>query len=122
MIMIGSAAEILASLEEDSRAKARKAIEAIEAIRAAHPVEITRRAAILGLTAAIAAPYVVRAAGILMPVRDRTFPTLAEVRGWREGIALMNAQGVIASYTVEGFNEIAQMMDAESHYERLGLL
>ena len=120
--MIRSAAELVASLEEDSRAKAQKAIEAIEAYRAAHPVEITRRAAFLGLTAAIAAPYVVRNSGILMPVRDRTFPTLAEVRGWREGIALMNAQGVIVSYTVEGFNEMAQMMDAERHYERLGLL
>ena len=96
--------------------------EAIEAIRAAHPAEITRRTALLGLTAAIAAPYVVRNSGILMPVRDRTFPTLAEVRGWREGIALMREQGAIVSYTVEGFNEIARMADAEKHYKRLGLL
>jgi hypothetical protein len=120
--MTMSSAEIVAALEEDSRAKSQKAIEAIEAYRAAHPVEITRRTALLGLTAAIAAPYFVRNSGLLMPVRNRTFPTLAEVRGWREGIALMNAQGVIASYTVEGFNEMAQMMDAERFYRVRGLL
>ncbi len=120
--MIKTAAEMLASMEEDSRVKSQRAIEAIEAIRATRPVEITRRTVLLGLTAMIAAPYVVRNAGILMPVRDRTFPTLAEVRGWREGIALMNAQGVIVSYTVEGFNEMAQMMDAEKFYRNRDLL
>jgi hypothetical protein len=120
--MITNAAEMLASLEEDSRAKSQKAIEAIEAIRAAHPVEITRRTAFLSLTAMIAAPYVVRNSGLLMKVRDRTFPTLAEVRAWREGIALMNAQGVIASYTVEGFVHMARMADAEKRYRALGLL
>ncbi|MFZ1108803.1 MAG: hypothetical protein WAN43_10730 [Rhodomicrobium sp.] len=120
--MIKSAAEIVASLQEDSRAKSQRAIEAIEAIRAAHPVEITRRAVLLGLTAMIAAPYVVRNSGILMPVRDRTFPTLAEVRGWREGIALLREQGAMVSYTAEGFAEIARMADAERRYRDRGLL
>jgi hypothetical protein len=120
--MTKSPAEILASLEESCRAKSQRAIEAIEAIRAAHPVEITRRTALLGLTAAIAAPYVVRNSGLLMPVRNRTFPTVAEVREWREGIALLNAQGAMVSYTAEGFAEMARMMDAEKFYRNRDLL
>ena len=37
---------------------------------------ISRRGALLGLSAAIAAPFVIRHAGVLMPVRNR--PPLSE--------------------------------------------
>jgi hypothetical protein len=95
---------------------------AIVAIRAADRVKITRRAALFGLTAAIAAPCVIRNSGILMPVRNRMFPTPAEVKAWRAGLNLLHEQGAIVSYTVEGFEELGRMADAEKFYRDRGLL
>jgi hypothetical protein len=40
---------------------------------------ITRRLILTGVFVSIAAPAVIRHAGVLMPVRDRTTPSLAEV-------------------------------------------
>jgi hypothetical protein len=95
---------------------------------------ISRREAFAGFFGTIAAPFVIRTPGLLMPIRDRTIPmwglrdyrryppTVEEVIDWRRGVNAMNARGMMVSWTGEGFNRIFAMSDAEKHYRAMGLI
>ncbi len=105
--------------------------------------KISRRAAFLGLSAMIAAPFVIRTPGLLMPVRDRTiisaselewqtilgtrdyqrYPlTVAEVKAWRENLTADLDRGIHYLWTGEGFMRIHRMAEAEKRYQAMGLL
>jgi hypothetical protein len=99
---------------------------------------ISRRDAFAGFFGTIAAPFVIRTPGLLMPIRDRTSqldemmwglrdyrrypPTVEEVIDWRRGVNAMNARSMMVSWTGEGFNRIFAMSDAEKHYRAMGLI
>ena len=99
--------------------------------------------ALAGLLVSMVAPYVVRNAGLLMPVRDRTlisaselewrtilgtrdyrkYPlTVAEVKAWRRGLNAMHNRGVMVSWTGEGWARIHRMSEAEKRYRAMGML
>ncbi|MGA7323980.1 MAG: hypothetical protein WBX25_05765 [Rhodomicrobium sp.] len=102
---------------------------------------ISRRQAFLGLTM-MAAPFVIRTPGILMPIRYRPPridekelewqtilgtrdwkaypPSVREVREWREG--LNGRRGIMVSFTGTGASRLFAMADAEKRYEAMGLL
>ena len=105
--------------------------------------DLTRRATLAGLLVSLAAPYVVRNSGLLMPVRDRTilsaselelqtflgtrdyqrYPlTVAEVKAWRRSTDERIKQGVMVNWTGEGFMRIHRMAEAEKRFEAMGLL
>jgi hypothetical protein len=108
------------------------------------PENISRRGALLGLSAAIAAPFVIRTPGLLMPVRNRIIrlpielgdgydslfrdwqkhpATLEEYRQYcREREEAANGPVIFYNYSVEGFNRIGAMIDAERRYRAMGLL
>jgi hypothetical protein len=107
------------------------------------PFDLTRRAALAGLLGSVAAPFVVRNSGLLMPVRDRTIPsanelewqtimgtrdcrrypvTVAEVKTWRRSTNDRLARGVMVSWTGEGWARIHRMAEAEKRYKAIGLL
>ncbi len=100
---------------------------------------ITRRGVLLGL---VAAPFVIRTQGLLMPVRDRTLlsarelelqtmyglrdykkypPTVAEVIAWRQDLTRLLSRCTV-SWTGEGWAHIHRMSEAEKNYEAMGLL
>jgi hypothetical protein len=101
------------------------------------PPSLSRRAALLGL-ATIAAPFVIRTPGLLMPVKNRIMPpfynewgdrnwkdypaTLDEYLAYeRSRIAMANSR-IMVSFSAEGANRIAAMIDARKRFEAMGLL
>ncbi len=102
---------------------------------------ISRRQAFLGLSM-IAAPFVIRTPGLLMPVKYRP-PRLDETssngkrssgpetgkltrqasqrsENEREGLNRMHDQGMFVSWSAEGMGEIIIMGDAEDRFKRWG--
>lgn len=102
------------------------------------PAQTNRRGFLISLTGFVAAPYVIRNAGSLMPVRDRTVkpmfdsygfrdyetypPTVAEVRDWRDGLEQMFDQGIIMNWSAQGMQDIYFLGQAEDRYRAAGLL
>jgi hypothetical protein len=86
-------------------------------------MEPTRRDILGGLFVSIAAPYVVRTSGLLMPIRHRGpgIP-LAEVLALRRDLAELEARRIMINPTAAGFNRTMRMADAEKRYQRMGLL
>ncbi len=103
----------------------------------------SRRDALAGLLVSMAAPYVVRNSGLLMPLMDRTilstnelewqtipgtrdykkYPlTVAEVKAWRRSTNASLDRGVMVSWTAEGRARIHRMAEAEKRYKAMGLL
>ena len=104
---------------------------------------ISRRQVLFGF-GAIAAPFVIRTPGILMPVkyrppllsaeelRDLTMyglrdwhaypPSLEEVIDWRRCRQRMDEQGTLVSWTAAGMMEICALGDAERRYEAMGIV
>lgn len=104
---------------------------------------ISRRRALICLSGLIAAPFVIRSAGLLMPVRNRLLlsqaelerqtllgirdwtlypPTVAEVKVWRASMNRRFERGMTVSWTGQGWLHIHRMCEAEKRYEALGLL
>jgi len=107
------------------------------------PLNFSRRGALICLSGLIAAPFVIRNAGALMPVRNRLLlsktelerrtplgiwdwtlcpPTVAEVKAWRTSMNSLIARRIMVSWTGEGFAPIHRMADAEKYYRAMGLL
>lgn len=85
--------------------------------------DLTRRGVLAGLLVSMAAPYVVRNSGLLMPVRSRLLlPSLAEVIAYRAERAEAARRRLCISFTAEGFARIHRMAEAERHFEAMGLL
>jgi hypothetical protein len=81
------------------------------------------RRAFFGLLGAVAAPYVIRDSGILMPVRDRKpLVTLEEVIEWREGMAELAKRRVLINFNALGAADMLRMSEAEARYQAMGLL
>jgi hypothetical protein len=107
-------------------------------IRRPAPVA-SRRQAILGL-AAIAAPFVGRTPGLLMPIRNRIVPVNdilnslwfrglnayppapAEVKAWRQSVNATFRMGIRPYHSPAGMIRILKICDAEKRFEALGLL
>ena len=106
-------------------------------------LDLTRRDILAGFFVSMAAPYVVRNSGLLIPVRDRTilsasehewqtilgtrnykkYPlTVAEVKAWRRSTNERLDRGVMVSWTGEGWARIHRMAEAERRYMAIGLL
>ncbi len=81
---------------------------------------ITRRHILTGVFVSIAAPAIIRHAGVLMPVRDRTTPSLAEVIAWRRDFFASIHAGF--HFSAERLNEFTRMRAAEHNYRAMGLL
>ena len=101
---------------------------------------ISRRGVLAGL---IAAPFVIRTPGLVMPVRDRSIltakeledqtwagtrdwkkypPTLDEVKAHRRSREMLAQQRVMVSYTGAGWAYVSHMIAAENRFEAMGLL
>jgi hypothetical protein len=81
---------------------------------------ITRRLVLTGVFVSIAAPAIIRHASVLMPVRDRTTPSLAEVVAWRRDFFASIHAGF--DFSAERLNEFTRMRAAEDRYRAMGLL
>jgi hypothetical protein len=105
----------------------------MDAEEAAKKDAISRRNVLLGITF-LAAPAVIRCSSNLMPVRSgpqkydehgfRNWkaypPSLAEVKQWRAGLKWQHEQGIMVSWSAEGFNRIHHMAGAERRFEAMG--
>jgi hypothetical protein len=83
---------------------------------------ITRRLVLTGVFVSIAAPAIIRRAGVLMPVRDRTKPSLAEVIAWRRNLLASIHAGFRYTWTPAALDEVMRMTAAEHNYRAMGLL
>jgi hypothetical protein len=88
---------------------------------------ISRRRALFAISGLIAAPFVIRNAGVLMPIRNRIdpaekMPSPEEVQAWRASVTRNVERGRMISWTGEGFAHIHRMATAEKQYRALGLL
>ena len=87
-----------------------------------------RRGALICLTAAIAAPFVIRTAGILMPVRKRLLlnlreiALLKEVQEWRQSTARCAESRICVNWTGEGWTHIDRLAEAERRFRAMGLV
>jgi hypothetical protein len=92
-----------------------------------------RRELLKGLTIVVAAPFVIRTPGLLMPVRDRGIPSyvrdwdrfppsIAEVRAWRSEMNWIAERGIMLSFNGIGAARIGAMGDAEKRFKAIGLL
>jgi hypothetical protein len=105
-----------------------------------------RRELLKGLAITVAAPFVIRTPGLLMPVRNRLvipplserelrlqgligtrdwdlYPaSLAEVKEWRRGQKRNAERGIMLSYTGIGWAYMDAMINAEKRYKARGLL
>ena len=91
----------------------------------------------------IAAPFVIRRADVLMPVRNRLVftesnlkwqsiagtrdwkaypPTVKEVRAWRRSMTRRADRGIVVSWTGAGWVRIHHMGEAEKRFKAMGLL
>ena len=104
---------------------------------------LSRRRALIYLSGLIAVPFVIRNAGVLMPVRNRLVctetelerqawlgtrdwkaypPTMKDVQAWRASMTRNVERGRMISWTGEGWLHIHRMSEAEKRYKALGLL
>ena len=85
--------------------------------------DLTRRDILAGVLVSMAAPYVVRNSGSLMPIRSRLLlPTLAEVLAYQAERAETMRRGLFINFTAEGAGRIFRMAEAEKRYKAMGLL
>ena len=104
---------------------------------------LSRRGALICLSGMIAAPFVIRRADVLMPVRNRLVfteselklqsiagtrdwkaypPTVKEVRAWRRSMTRRADRGIFVSWTGAGWVRIHHMGEAEKRFKAMGLL
>jgi len=92
------------------------------------PLCITRRGALIWLSVVLAAPFVTRKGGILMPIRNRTLlntrelELLKEVQEWRQSITRLTESRICASWTGEGWTHIGSMAEAEKRFKAMGFV
>jgi hypothetical protein len=83
---------------------------------------ISRRHILAGIFVSVATPAIIRHAGVLMPVRDRSMPTLAEVVAWRRDLLASIHAGFRYTWTPAALDEVTRMTAAEHNYRAMGLL
>jgi len=87
-----------------------------------------RRGALICLAAAIAAPFVTRKAGILMPIRKplplnlREIELLKEVQDWRQSMTRCAESRICVNWTGEGWTHIDRLAQGERRFRAMGLV